>query len=201
MSLSNIEINGMTYQVYASVTEADIFLEVDPIRGAGWAALSETDKGRHLVAATRRLDIESYVGDKTDPNQSLEWPRTGAECRGEAIPSDVVPKVVEYACIIIAGSLPGNANAASASTASNTGIQKLKAEGVEIEFGTYQESRSSNSFSLQDLNADAFAHIRCVLTNPGSGAFGSGRLVLTSGTGGGPSFGPAGGPVLTGGLT
>ena len=57
MSLTDITINGNSYASYASVTEANATLAVDPVRMAAWAALDEQGKGIRLVAATARLDL------------------------------------------------------------------------------------------------------------------------------------------------
>ena len=196
MSLVQISINGMNYVSYASVAEADIFLEIDPLRGPEWRKLTEPEKGRHLVAATRRVDLEEYIGEKTVTSQVNQWPRRNAICDGVAIPDNVAPRQVEYATIIIAGSVPLNVNATSAYSSNNTGIQEVTSGPVSVKFGTYESTHAMSSSNLRDLNADAFAHLKCLLRGSASGASGitSSKYGSAFGTGGGPSFEPSGGP-------
>ena len=82
MSLTNFDINSHSYWSYANILEADAFLQVDPVRGPVWALLTAEQKAMHLVAATRRIDLEVFPGEKTDPAQPLQWPRRRRGMRG-----------------------------------------------------------------------------------------------------------------------
>ena len=65
MTISTITIETVDYVSYASVAEADAYLNVDPVRESTWEALDTDGKGKKLVAATRRLDLLSWQGEKT----------------------------------------------------------------------------------------------------------------------------------------
>ncbi len=65
MSLTRVTINTTGHASYASVTEADAALAVDPVRGDAWSALDEEAKGIRLIAATNRLDLLRWAGRKT----------------------------------------------------------------------------------------------------------------------------------------
>ena len=206
MSLSQVEINGANYVTYASIAEADIWLAIDAIRGNAWSRLTETVKATHLVAASRRINLESFKGEKFTPETPLafpvpddyQWPRKDVVCDGVELPDGIIPSQVEAATIIIAGTIPIDPNAAASSTASNTGVKKLKADTVEVEFGTFTQTSSSTVFNLRNQNVDAFTYLKCLLRNSGSTGFG--RIGSVSGVGGGPSFEPSSGPGLTSGL-
>lgn len=58
--MTTITIDGNDYISYASVSDADIFLLVDS-GFATWDALSDDDKGKYLVSATRLIDSQSYI--------------------------------------------------------------------------------------------------------------------------------------------
>ena len=177
MSLVNIVISGVTYQSYASVAEADQYLAVDPQRSATWVALTDDQKGSHLVQATRRLDLERYPGEKTDPAQNLQWPRTGATCNGVAIPPDAIPQQLEDATIVLAGAIALDPGAAANSTAGSN-IERVQAGSASVTFFR----PTATSYSLSASVPDAFALLRCLLGGIGAG-FGA-----ASGTGASSSF-------------
>ena len=67
MTLTTLTLDGNDYQAYVSIAEADAILAVDPIRGPSWTPLTDDQKIVRVVAATNRLDLERYPGEKTDP--------------------------------------------------------------------------------------------------------------------------------------
>ena len=136
MTLSTITIETVDYIAYASVTEADDYLNTDIQREAAWELLSDDDKGKHLVAATRRLDLELWKGAKTGGEgvQTEKWPRTGVEyADGTAVSTAEVPQELEDAAIILAGSIAlDSENAESGTGGSN--LRRAKAGSAEVEF-------------------------------------------------------------------
>lgn len=99
MSLTTITIDTNSYQSYATVAEADVYLAADVDLYADWAALDNDAKSRRLVSATRRLDTLRWIGAPTDAMQTTAWPRTGIE----GVADDAIPTNLEYACILLAG--------------------------------------------------------------------------------------------------
>lgn len=156
MSLSTITISTVEYVSYASVSEADQYLAVDPVRGPTWAALTNDQKGQRLVAATRRLDRLNWAGRKTggETAQANAFPRTDlAYPDGTAVPDDEVPREVEEATILLAGTIaltPASANVGSSAT--NT--RRVKAGSAEVEF-----FRPTAGKPLQDETAWALVRI------------------------------------------
>ncbi len=191
MSISTITINSTDYTAYASVSEADDYLAVDPTRSVAWNALSDDDKGRNLVAATRRLDLLKYSGEKADPDQVNEWPRTGATCAGEPVTSTDVPTQIEQATSLIAGSIALTPTQANAGT-SGSNIKIVRAGSAEVEFFR----PTIPGVALQDETA--FALVRCLI----DGASGNASLFGASpGTDGESAFEDRTAPGLSEGYT
>lgn len=152
MSITTITISGTDYASYASVAEADAYLAVDPVRSVTWAALSADAKGSKLVAATRRLDLLIWQGERAggDGIQAEQWPRTGVSYPdGTATSTTEVPQEVEDACILLAGSIAIKASVSGAGT-SGSNVKRTKAGSAEVEFFRRNEGKP-----LQDETAFA----------------------------------------------
>lgn len=149
MSITTITINTVGYTSYASLAEADDYLAVDPVRGAAWAALSVDERGARLVAATRRLDLLAWQGEKTGGSAQVpQWPRTGVTFpNGDPVPTDEVPQGVEDATILLAGSIELDAATAQAGD-SGSNVKRTKAGSAEVEF-----FRPQTGGPLQDATA------------------------------------------------
>ena len=92
--------------MYASLEQANELLANDPVRRSTWGAVSDEDKLVFLTAATNRMNILSWVGNKTDFQQSDAWPRTGVSYpTGQAVADDIVPIEVVQASIYLAGTI------------------------------------------------------------------------------------------------
>ena len=124
---------GTSGNSYATVAEADTYMD-DSIRGAtAWAAVDADDKARALLSATRLLDKQCWIGEKTAASNTLEWPRTGVtDADGNAIDENTVPTQIVNGSIELAyelsqdGTLEGAQN-----TGSND--KRYKAGSVELE--------------------------------------------------------------------
>lgn len=112
-----VEIDGKSYDAFASVDEADDYLAAEPGPDAeAWRALGEAGadtKGRNLVGATRIIARQPLRPDvlTTDP---------------------IVPALREATILLAAAMANGYDAANQASTAS--GIKRQKAGSVEQEF-------------------------------------------------------------------
>ena len=115
MSLTDLTIGGNTYKSYASVTEANIALAIDPVRGPAWDVLTEENKDKHLAAATRRLDVLNWLGAKAaGASQVNAWPRTGMTYQdGTEVAEDAIPNDLELATCLLAGSVGQDAAASN----------------------------------------------------------------------------------------
>lgn len=135
MSISTISIGGNDYTSYASVAEADIRLAIDPVRQATWDALTDDQKGTYLIAATNRLDLLNWAGEKTGgASQENQWPRTGVTYPdGTAVSTTEVPTEVENATIVLAGSIAIDTTTADYG-ATGKNIKSVKAGSAQVQF-------------------------------------------------------------------
>lgn len=91
---------------YVSVADADAYL-ANSLNYATWDGLSDDEKERLLIAATRWLDQRTkWSGTRIGAEQKLRWPRSGAyDCDDLPMAEDAVPQAVrdavcELACFI-----------------------------------------------------------------------------------------------------
>ena len=174
MSLTTLTINGIDYTSYATVAEADAYLAVDPTRGMTWAALSVDAKSSNLIAATRRLDLLDWSGERVSDTQDTDWPRTGATCNGNPVSSTGVPIEVEQATILVAGSIALDSANADAGTAGSN-IQRVRAGTAEVEFFR----PTIPGAPLQDTTA--FSIVSCLLGGATASSALSGKATGTDG--------------------
>ena len=142
---------------YATVEQANSWLDADPIRREAWEALSDTDKARYLIAATRRIDLIDFPGRKTNATQSHAWPRVGAVCEGRALADDEIPVQVQNATIILAGDIAIDVSAAE--TFNDGNVKRVKAGSTELEFFR----PTGGSYSLSRTSPDAFLQLSCLV--------------------------------------
>jgi hypothetical protein len=130
-------------------------------------------EGALLVAATRRLNLFSYNGEKTGGSAQVDaFPRTGLTYPdGTAVPDTDIPQDVINATCSLAGTL-ALTPAASAPGSSGNNKKRLKAGSAEIEY-----FRPTSGVPLQDEAAWAmllywFAN-QATSASTGNAAFGT----------------------------
>ena len=189
MTITTITINAVNYTAYASLVEANEYLAVDPTRASAWAALTDDQKGANLVAATRRLDLLDYSGEKVSASQENQWPRTGATCNGEAVTETDVPLELQNATILKAGSITLDDSNANAGT-SGSNVKSVEAGSAKVEFFR----PTIPGLAVQDETV--FQLVSCLLAGAGDGV-GFGCATGTDGT---SIFGDRDAPGLTEGF-
>ena len=112
---------------YATIAEANTYLD-DSVRAGSWEFLDDDSKARALLTATRMLDRATWDGEKSDPDQTLEFPRTGLADYG----STQFPGPIIEACIELAYELTQDDEIETTSQGKNT--KRLKAGAAEIEY-------------------------------------------------------------------
>lgn len=84
-----------------------------------------------LTKAMDYMDTQHWQGDKTDPDQPLDWPRTGVQVNCSDIPSDTVPAGIVKAQHAVALSI--NAGFDPLSTIDRA-VSKEKVDVLEIQY-------------------------------------------------------------------
>ena len=152
MTIGTITINSIAYTTYATRTEVNEIINIDPVRGATWTALADTDdvRGPFIVAATRRLDLLTWQGTKTgaEGTQFEAWPRTGLSYPdGTAVSTTLSPQELVQATALLAGSIAISAKVADEGD-SGSNIKGVKAGSAEVDFFRQQTGKP-----LQDETA------------------------------------------------
>ena len=73
MSEKIITINNKEYYTYATLEDADNYFAA--AYGSEWEQISENQKQKLLITATRLIDRRDYQGEKVNPEQPLKFPR------------------------------------------------------------------------------------------------------------------------------
>ena len=68
-----ITINYKEYYTYATLEDADNYFAA--AYGSEWEQISENQKQKLLITATRLIDRRDYQGEKVNPEQPLKFPR------------------------------------------------------------------------------------------------------------------------------
>lgn len=114
--MPTLTIDGIPGYSYATIQEADDYLVFDPLAPTDWALLTDDDKARYLVSASRWLD-------------SLDWAKDwDTQAKREA-----EPKIVQASILLAVMILRGEADFITTGTTA-TGTRRLRAGSAEIEF-------------------------------------------------------------------
>lgn len=138
--------------VYADVDAIDAVADLR-VGGAAWLALDATQKEQVASAVTQTFDSLDFLGEMTDPDQNLEWPRTGTDYSSDAWPSRLVNAAIEYA-ILLAPSVAAGTDPLNPVDTSSGVIKREKVGPLETEYFESSATASSDAFTL-----DAFPPI------------------------------------------
>ncbi len=118
---------------YISLADAEIYF-TNRFGSSAWTALSNTDKEKLLLSATRLLDkYATFEGEKADPDQLLEFPRYGELI----VPTDIISAQCEIAVSVASnGGIIANPEPA---------IKSMKADVVEL---VWNDKSSSVNYSI-----------------------------------------------------
>lgn len=120
-----ITINNIEYNSYASVEDADQYLNVK--YGSNWSTYDDDKKAILLVNATREIDKRDYQGVKVDKDQPLKFPRLIGNVQTDE-------KIVKQACIELADGLALTSTGTSGGAANLQAIKSMSVGDTDIEF-------------------------------------------------------------------
>ena len=123
--MTTITINNIEYNSYASVEEADQYLNVK--YGSNWSTYDDDKKAKLLVNATREIDKREYQGVKVDEQQPLKFPRIIAKVQTD-------DELVKQACIELADGLALTSTGTGGGSANLQAIKSMKVGNTNIEF-------------------------------------------------------------------
>lgn len=121
-----VTIGTDEYDAYVAVEDVDSYAN-GSLTASAWDSLIPDDKARAIVTATRWIDSVCWKGEKIDPSQPLEWPRTVGNLRN-----------IEQAAIVLAVLVAADPEVADKSMGlvveAGAGVKRLKAGSVELEY-------------------------------------------------------------------
>lgn len=176
--MGSVVINAVTYTIYGTHTgaaSATEYLNASISQAAkAWAALEADDEKRTLVSATRVLDEQVWAGQKTNPAQAQQWPRTGVFRKdGTAVDSASVPQEIIDGSYELAAALAqdasllnqsdGSSNISSLSTLGGTSLSFFRRQqtgrfpvAVQDLVGQFLPGAASASASTAGAESQAF---------------------------------------------
>lgn len=130
-----VVIDSVNYEAYADQATADTFLAADLRLNPIWIALSEDDKGRALVTATRVLDRQEWKGEETNPGvQPLAWPRTGVtDADGNPVDDSTIPQQIIDGSIFLAAFIAEDPTLGEAED-TGTNVEEVQAGSARVKF-------------------------------------------------------------------
>lgn len=99
-----VTIGGVNRTIYGTVNARNAYLLTSRRFSAAWTNVSPDDRNRISVDVMENFNVRGWKGDKTDEDQDLAWPRTGAtDGQGNEIDTDETPSLIEKASYLMAG--------------------------------------------------------------------------------------------------
>lgn len=125
-----------TANSYATTDDADTYFD-ERLQSSAWTGETDADvQKRALIEATRRIDQETFEGERSTTGQALKWPRIGAADEdGNEYDSDEIPTIVIHATYELALALL-NSNADSTDLLADSGLEgfkRVKVGPLEVE--------------------------------------------------------------------
>ncbi len=185
MPAFNATLGNSAATSYIDVAQADDYY-LGTLLESNWAALSNTEKESSLLAATRALETLTYAGTRCTPStddatleQALQWPRSGATCKGitatcAALPNPIVEATASLALnIFTSPPTPG-----APSTGTTGAIKSQKLGDLSQDFYDVKEGSSTKVDASAPLLLQQYPYLVDLLSCWSDTATGAGRVIL-----------------------
>ena len=140
-----ITIDTKEYYTYATVSEANDYFAA--AFESEWSEVSETDKPKLLVTATRLIDKKNYQGKKVDEDQHLKFPRIIADEQTD-------DELVMEACCELAMSLYFDGDSSSINDINMKSVQSVSLGDSSISFKDGANLESDQDAIIDDYLSD-----------------------------------------------
>ena len=145
MAEKTVIIDAKEYNVYATVSEANDYFAA--AFGSEWNEVSENQKPKLLVTATRFIDRKDYQGEKINENQPLKFPRIIA---GEQTDDNLLTE----ACCELAMCIYFDGGYSSSSSVDIKNVQSVSLGDSSISFKEGANIETSESSIIDDFLGD-----------------------------------------------
>ena len=140
-----IIIDTKEYYTYATVSEANDYFAAS--FGSEWSEVSEADKPKLLVTATRLIDKKNYQGKKVDEEQHLKFPRIIANEQTD-------DELLVQACCELAMSLYFHGDSSSINGINMKSVQSVSLGDSSISFKDDANLESDQDAIIDDYLSD-----------------------------------------------
>ena len=140
-----IIIDTKEYYTYATVSEANDYFAAS--FASEWSEVSDADKPKLLVTATRLIDKKNYQGEKVDEEQHLKFPRIIADEQTD-------DKLVMEACCELAMSLYFDGDSSSINGINMKSVQSVSLGDSSISFKDGANLESDQDAIIDDYLSD-----------------------------------------------
>lgn len=128
---------------YITNGDADLYFE-SRLDSDLWDETNETNKTKALATATRLIDRLNFEGDKTDDDQSLEFPRGG----DTSIPQDIKDACCEIAYALLTGRDPEYEAEHQGTTTASNEVGRLVTDARSINMAKAHSIPSAVAWNL-----------------------------------------------------
>ncbi len=183
MPVFNSTLGSSTATSYISVAEADNYY-LGGLLEQYWTPLTQAEKEAALMAATGALENLTYAGTRCSPStdnpllqQALQWPRSGAVCRGVTATCAMLPPPIIEATAWLALQLHTSPPAPGGGLAGSTGAIKRQQLGdLSQEFYDVREGSSTKVDASAPLVMQQYPYLIDVLGCWSDTATGTARI-------------------------
>ena len=148
-------VGGADSNSYITVEEADQYFG-NAFGKSAWGSASGDDKARLVITSSRYLDqYLDWYGEKSNPEQAMDWPRSGVYSGSSIVDSSTIPNRVRYAACELAYHLLQNGDLSFG----NQTIDSVKLGSMNVAFsagGTDPGLPANIESLLQSLGTPTF---------------------------------------------
>lgn len=128
---------------YASLEFADDYIATNAFVSAQWASLTDDEKEKYLVRASKYLDrMIQWNGTRMDDESGLRWPRSGVyDADGFEIPDDQIPLVLQEAVCELASLLASGTDWTQPQD--SRGVKEIQVDVIDLKFDSGEAARAT----------------------------------------------------------
>lgn len=128
---------------YTSLEFADDYISTNAFVSAQWESLTDDEKEKYLVRASKYLDrLVKWNGTRVDDESGLRWPRSGVyDSDGFEIPDDQIPAVLQEAVCELASLLAAGTDWTQPQD--GRGIKEIKVDVIDLKYDSNEAARAT----------------------------------------------------------
>jgi len=184
MAAFDATLGGSVATSYVDVATADAYY-AGGMQDAAWQALTQPEKEAALMAATSSLEALTFAGNRCSPSsddplleQSLQWPRSDATCKGIAAACTMLPKEIVQATCFLALELHTTPPTVGGIAQTVGAIASQSLGELSISYHDVKEGQSTKVDAAAPLILQRYPLLVDILGCWSDTAIGNGRVIL-----------------------